>query len=103
MVLKLIRWLNRTNAELGPLGPPLWLRHFVSWRLLMWLNDRLPLCWASLVQWKTGNKHNWFPESSCWSGPQGEEYDYCGKFDCVGKVHAAIDASEAPRWMIQFK
>ncbi len=61
--------------------PPLWLRHFVPWRFLNWFDRRFPTCWTGMVMWKLGHDDwSWWINRSCWDGPPGREYDYCGKY-----------------------
>ncbi len=66
--------------------PPRFARHFISWGMLWWLNDRLPTCWANMVMWKNGYEaYEWWPSEGCF-----HPYDYCGKFQ------ERLDAGETP-------
>jgi hypothetical protein len=56
--------------------PPDWLRYFVPWRVLGWINDHTEVCWANVVMWKLYGGHSWWPTRACWENG----YDYCGKF-----------------------
>jgi hypothetical protein len=61
--------------------PPLWVRHLLSWRFLRWLDSHLATCWVGIAMWKMGYPdQNWWG-GTCWDGPKGQEYDYCGKWD----------------------
>ena len=67
-------WLKRT--------PPHWMRHFISVRLLWWLDSYIPWCWASVVTWKLGSgamSDSWWPCRTCFAASP-TRYDYCGKF-----------------------
>ena len=66
------RWWKRT--------PPPWLRHFVHWRVLDWIDKRFPTCWTMMVLWKMfGANESWWPRAMCF-GDEVTHYDYCGKF-----------------------
>ena len=70
--------------------PPAWMRHFVSWRLLFWLDKRLPTCWAGMTMWKLGyDGWEWWPDRTCWDGPKGREFDYCGKYQNKAELQKA--------------
>ncbi len=64
--------------------PPLWLRHFMPWRLLKWIDDRFETCWAGMVMWKYGHPWSWFPTCSCFEA-KPNRYDWCGKYDLPNK------------------
>lgn len=57
--------------------PPGWLRHFISWRLLKWIDRRFLVCWSSLVDWKMSGEAEWPGICRDCFYP----YDYCGKYD----------------------
>lgn len=67
---KRIKWANHP-------APPLWLRHFVSWRILGWIDQHSDYCWANMVSWKLGSEvRTWYPSRMCF-----DNGDYCGKFN----------------------
>ena len=69
------KWWKRT--------PPSWLRYFVHWRVLTWLDHHLPTCWATMVMWKVyGVDESWWPDPRCFEG-----YDYSAKFLEAVKVN----------------
>lgn len=68
--------------------PPGWLRHFVSWRLLSWIDRHFLVCWSRLCDWKF---HGPEEGTNAWPGiDRGcfHPYDYCGKYDKGGKCAA---------------
>ncbi len=97
-----IKRLCQANQPFGRGHPPLWLRHFVPERLNQWLFDNLPICGCA-VMWKIdGSEMSWFPTRSCWDGPAGREFDYCGRFQSANEVAKAIDVWDMPEWLVQF-
>ena len=60
------------------------LIRFLPWPLLYWIDRHFPTCWSSLVMLKVSPAFydGWSicPTASCWDGPPGREYDYCGKY-----------------------
>ena len=75
-----ISWTDATWPEWLKRTPPPWLRHVVNYRMLIWLDHHLPVCWANLVIWKQfGSADSWWPSRTCFvSFPK--RHDYCGKF-----------------------
>jgi len=59
--------------------PPQWMRHFIPWALLDWINDHYGVCWAQVVYWKMGlSEDSWSCADMCF-----EPSDYCGKWDVI--------------------
>lgn len=85
-------WLRARYAGQDPGYPPPRLRHLVPFRLLYWLDARIPdLCWTGVACWKLmGSEMGWFMDTRCWSGPPGREYDYCNKCRTQGEHDAAM-------------
>jgi len=59
---------------------PTWVRYFMPWRLLVWLDKRFDWCWANMVAWKVyGANDPWQVSNMCFDATSSP-YDYCGKF-----------------------
>lgn len=58
--------------------PPSWLRHFLPWWLLHYLDRRYRLCWTGVAMWKMGYEWSWGPPNPTCFG-DGEPTCYCGK------------------------
>ena len=67
-------WLKRT--------PPAWMRRITTYKVLLWIDHRLPVCWTQLVLWKQfGATESWWPRRSCFYDPKwGDQGCYCEKF-----------------------
>jgi len=68
-------YLNRTKYT-----PPNWMRHFFSYRMLGFIDERTNTCWAGMVMWKQGYGWDWWPTSTCFQEDCTPK-DYCGKFE----------------------
>ena len=84
MIRFVLRWISD-----DPEGRTRLLR-FVPWRVLYWVDRRYPTCWSNLVGAKLGSEQaSVHPTALCWSGPQGREYDYCGKYKTLAEFRRA--------------
>ena len=58
---------------------PRWLRRFVPWKFLYWIDSRTNICWANVVMWKMfGDDGDLRVSARCFGSTP--PYDYCGKF-----------------------
>ena len=61
---------------------PLWLRHLVPWKVLVWVDRYSNICWDSVVMWKMfGDDGGLRVTARCFDS-RPVQYDYCAKF-CV--------------------
>lgn len=73
--------------------PPVWMRHFISYRLLDWLNDHSSVCWANVVMWREhGDSDSWWP-TSCWQKDLVDHGDWCGKFKTEAEHDKAMQGN----------
>lgn len=61
---------------------PIWLRNFVPWKMLSWIDERTNICWSQVVIWKMLGTDGDLRVSSLCFDSSPEKYDYCAKF-CV--------------------
>ena len=82
-------------------APPTWMRHFIGWRILLWLCGRYHICWSQIVTWKLGY------ETDTWGLSRGcfEPYDYCGEHDQMSpeeRMEAWRTIDEGPILSVKF-
>ena len=64
------------------MSEPGWLQRIIPWWLLRFVNRHTNTCWAHMVMWKMygDDWSSWRIAASCWGGREGQEYDYCGRY-----------------------
>jgi hypothetical protein len=75
-------------------------REPISWELIEQICDTTPTCWAEWVTWKLGyvdEASDFLISSDCWSGKEGQEYDYCGRHLKLKDFNAAMALAEKQR------
>ena len=70
--------------------PPRIFRNLLPLWFLRWFDRHHATCWLRVYSWKQGYSlgESWWPQHTCWDGPLGEEYDYCGKYKTLADFKA---------------